>query len=131
MDEALEREGLADPRPLYRKLLLRLKNSDPEAFQEATRRYEEQLVPALAEEGADPVAAWISYGRWVAERLEPGKVVAVDQEGRARPVETNPTPGPRDLLLYVPHEGRAPAIALAFPREPSEAQKATAELLVR
>ncbi len=130
-EQALERARLADMRPLYRKLLVRLKGRDPEAFQQATRRYEEELVPAIASGEADPLAEWLAYGRWIAEKLGPGELVAIDGSGRASPFEPGTGPEPGALLLHLPHADRVPAIALAVPADPSVAQRVTTELLVR
>ena len=49
-DEALESAGLADMRPAYRRLLVRLKGVDPAAFEEASSRYRDDLEPAIAEQ---------------------------------------------------------------------------------
>lgn len=128
-EAALDQAGLADLRPLYRNLLLRLKGRDPEAFEEATRRYHGELVPALQSGNADPLREWLAYGRWLAQRLVPGEVVAVDPSGRARPLPPSDLPKPAELLLHLPHEDRTPALALALPREPTVPQQVTAELL--
>lgn len=128
-EAALAQAGLEDVRPLYRNLLLRLKGRDPEAFDEATRRYQKELVPALESSEADPLRAWLSYGRWLAQRLGPGSVVAVDSSGKARPLAESELPEAGALLLHLPDESRSPALALAIPREPTVSQQVTVELL--
>lgn len=148
---ALEQRDLSDVRPLYRALLKRLQEEDPEAYGEAVRRYEEEVEPAVA--GADdPVTEWLRYGAWLAGRLAPGRVAAVDGSGRAEEVELGaggdePTPPATDpgdgeargpegarvpagaLLLHLPESSREPAFPLALPAEPTEHQEATRELL--
>lgn len=133
--EALERlertrreRGLADPRPGYRRMLTRLSGEDREAYREAVRRFEEELVPAVIEGRADPVAAWIRYGLRIASALADGEARAVDASGRARPVREPDDPPVGPLLLWLPDDGGS-ALVLAGPEEPSEAQRATVELL--
>lgn len=83
---ALEGRGLRDVRPLYRQLLKRLREEDAEAYREGVRRYEEELAPAM--EGADePLREWLRYGAWLAARIAPGSVTAVDRTGRATDLE--------------------------------------------
>lgn len=125
--EALSRHGLRDLQPVYRRLLRRLRERDPEAYDRAVERYRERVEPAMAEEGTDPVAVWLEYGAWLAARLHPGRTVAIDDTGLARPVEGEPPAGP--LLLHLPEERGVPALALAVPEAPSGPQEVTAELL--
>lgn len=127
-EEALEREGVADLRPGLRQLVVRLKKGDPAAYEEALKRYEEELVPSVAAGAAEPLAAWIAYGAWLAARLEPGRAVGIDASGRADPLPEPPRP--EDVVLHLPERG-GPAILLAAPRQPSEYQRAAIELLVR
>ena len=129
-DEALQKAGLADMRPAYRKLLVRLKQTDPAAFQEATRRYREDLEPAIAAGDADPISAWLDYGCWLAGRIVEGQATAIDATGRARPFDPS-APDAGEMILHIPDDDRAPAIALAMPSTPSESQRETAELLLR
>jgi hypothetical protein len=128
-DEALEAAGFADMRPVYRAMLRRLKERDAADFAEATRRYEQVLVPAVAGGDADPVAAWVEYGAWLARRLGPGRLVRLDESGLA--IDADPKPVPGHVMLYLPDEARDPAIALLGPVAPSAAQKAALELLTR
>ncbi len=128
-DEALQKAGLADMRPAYRKLLVQLKQADPAAFQEATRRYREDLEPAVAGGDADPISAWLDYGCWLAGRIADGRAMAIDATGRARPFEPS-APDAGTMILHIPDDDRAQAIALAMPSAPSESQRETAELLL-
>ena len=78
---------MADMRPAYRRLLLRLKEADPGAFEEATRRYREDLEPAIESGAGDPVTAWLEYGTWLAGQLSAGSALTIDASGRARPFD--------------------------------------------
>ena len=130
-ERALEESGVADMRPAYRKLLVRLKQARPVDFEEATRRYREELEPSIAAGDLDPVAAWLSYGRWLAEQVVAGNAVAIDRTGRSHPLDRDAEPERDSLVLHMPDDERAPALLLSIPRAPSEAQRMAAELLVR
>lgn len=145
-EAALDELGLEDVRPLYRDLLVRLKERDAGGYEEAVRRYREEVEPAVAD-ATDPVRWWLRYGRWLADRLAPGTVVAVDGSGRSTELaleddgadavgagsaapEGSETAVPAGaLLLHVPDEDREPALPLAVPAEPTVHQEATRELL--
>ncbi len=127
---ALTDAGLADMRPAYRILLRRLKASDPAAFSEATARYDEVLVPAIAG-GDDPVATWVAYGAWLARRLLPGRLVQLDTTGLATDVSGDPEVDSSRVLLYLPLAEKESAIPIVRPLEPSNAQRSALELLVR
>jgi len=129
-EAALESAGLKDMRPAYRRLLVRLKQTDPEAFHEATRRYQEDLEPSIASGRAEPVSAWLDYGAWLAGRLARGQAMAIDASGLARPLQPGAGPESGWLVLHLPEDTRSPAILLAWPADPSEAQRAAMELLV-
>jgi hypothetical protein len=129
-DEALQRSGLADMRPAYRRLLVRLKSSDPAAFEEASRRYRDELEPSIAGGDVDPIAAWLEYGIWLAGRFATGRLLEIDSSGRARPCNSGSPPGFGVMVLHVPEDDRAPAIVLAIPSTPSAPQRETADLLV-
>ncbi len=129
-DEALERAGLADMRPAYRRLLVRLKQADPMAFEEASRRYREHLEPAIAAGEADAIAAWLDYGTWLAGRFASGRPLEIDASGRARPFDPGSTPGAGAMVLHVPEDDRAPATVLAMPSAPSNPQRETVDLLI-
>lgn len=129
LGEACRKSGLADPRPTYRKLLKRLSSEDREAYREAVRHFEEELVPAVADGGADPAAAWIRYGLQLAAHLTGGEARAVDESGRARPVEDADDPPVGPLILWLPASAGDRALPLARPEEMSDSQRATLELL--
>lgn len=127
LEEALSRHRVQDVRPLYRQMLRRLRSVDEGAYESAVERYREELLPALVEEGEDPLALWVRYGAGLAARLAPGHIVAVDRTGKAeRPREI---PVSEALLLYLPEEARQPVWALVEPREPTPPQRATRDLL--
>ena len=128
-EAALKAGGYADMRPVYRAILKRLKQKDAVLFDEATARYEETLLPALADDTTDPVAAWVEYGAWLARKLTTGRLTHLDQTGLA--TNGDPTPVPGEVLLYLPDEKSESAIPLLRPAEPSAAQLATLGLLVR
>lgn len=127
---ALETSGARDPRDFYRERMLELRRSDPDAFARARSYYEETLVPAVASGEADPIQAWLEYGRLLAEWTAQGRTVMVDGTGRARPWET---PVPLDhLVLHLPEgRGSGAALAVGIPPELTAAQRATWDLLVK
>lgn len=127
LETALQDADRADPRPLYRPALKHLRDRKPDAFQDALRYLEEELIPAVAGE-ADPLGAWLDYGRRLARALGEGRLVELDSTGRARPV-SDPAEA-RGLVLHLPDDPGAPALALRHPRHPSTAQQAAFELLV-
>lgn len=127
LEAALADADQADPRPLFRPALKYLRAHRPDAFQAALRHFEDELLPAAAGE-ADPLAAWLEYGRHLARALGDGRLVELDSTGRARPV-TDPAVA-RGLVLHVPDDAGAPALTLRYPSEPSKAQRAAFELLV-
>lgn len=131
LEEALDAAGIADMRPAYRKMLVRLKQSQPADFEEATRRFREELEPAVAAGDVEPISAWLDYGRWLADRVIRGRVVTVDRSGRARPLDPEAEPGHDAMVLHLPDDERAFALLLSAPRKPSRAQRTTADLLVR
>lgn len=126
-EAALDRLGLRDVRPLYRALLKRLKTEDPDAYADAVRRFEEEVRPALEASG-DPLGEWLAYGRWLAERLAPGRDVAVDPTGRSRELG-DALPPEGALLLHLPDGTRRRALELGLPAEPTEFQQEARELL--
>lgn len=143
--EALERHELADVRPPCRELLRQLRDADQVGYERAVRRYESELVPEVAEGDSDPVVAWLRYGAWLADQLRPGRAVAVDPRGKARPLSelagdgedgVTASTGAGDpsfpachLVVHVPEEWREGGRIIAVPREPTEFQDATRELL--
>jgi hypothetical protein len=130
-EEALALAGLADMRPAYRRLLVRLKQESPTSFEEATRRYREELEPAIASGDSSPLCAWLGYGAWLAGRFSEGRAMAIDPTGRARPFDPASEPEAGSMVLYLPDDDRAPATLLAVPTDPTDSQKETADLLVR
>ncbi len=67
LEAALATAGLEDSRPVLRARLKRLKAEDEVAFREAVRRYEEDVVPALAD-GPTPLDVWLGFARTLGER---------------------------------------------------------------
>jgi hypothetical protein len=126
LEAALEAAGMRDPRPLYRKILKHLRERDAAAFERAIRHFDDELVPGVAG-GEDPVAAWLAYGRLLADLLGEGRTVEVDGTGRARPAAS---PSGEGLVLHLPDAADAPALVLRYPRDATAAQDATYELLV-
>lgn len=128
-DRALQCGGYADMRPVYRSMLKRLKQKDGALFDEATARYQDTLQPALADDSADPIVAWVEYGEWLARKLTTGRLVHLDATGLA--ADGLAVPASDRVLLYLPDETDEAAIPLLRPSEPSAAQLAALELLVR
>ncbi|MDX1577254.1 MAG: hypothetical protein R3266_02170, partial [Gemmatimonadota bacterium] len=123
---ALEEHGLQDVQPSYRKLLLELKSRDAAAYEQAVVRYRED-VEGGADEGADPLPDWIAYGRWLAERIEPGSLREIESNGRARDAGEPARLGP--LLIHLPDDEKRRGFLVAMPAEPSEAQQEAVSLL--
>ncbi len=123
--ETIERGPYQDFREGYRERLRWLKEARPEAFSRALSAYEE-LVGAIAQ-GSDPLERWLEYGRQLGELSGRGKVVGIDETGRASQADA----GAGQLLLHLPDEIGVPALPLAIPRDLSAAQKSTLDLLVR
>lgn len=123
--EAAQARGLADPRPAYRERLRVLKHTHPDAFQQAVRHYDEQVLPALADR--DPLDAWIEYGRFLASLTSAGVATAIDEKGRA--AKWNPAT-PASLVLFIPDDTSSDVLPLVQPDAPSAAQAATIALLV-
>jgi len=126
---ALEAGGWADMRPAYRDLLRRLKQRDESAFEEASRRYRDDVVPAIAGGEADPIAIWLAYGAWLAGRFGDGRLAKLDGSGLATSADAESEFG--HVLLYLPEDASDAAITLLRPAEPSPAQQAALELLAR
>ena len=123
--EALAAHGLEDVQPRYRHLLVQLKGRDAAAYGRAVERYRSEVegVPG----GVEALAAWLAYGAWLASRIEPGALVVISAEGRATPAP-DPVPlGP--MLVHLPDSPKRRGFVVAMPADPSEAQRATADLL--
>ena len=125
-DAAIGQASFEDFREAYRDRLRWLKDNQPQGFARALSHYNDTLVPNIAG-GADPLAEWLNYGRLLGNLSGKGKAVAVDETGRSFPFE-NEVAG---LLLHLPDDTNIPALALAVPRNLSDAQKATLNLLVK
>lgn len=125
-DRAFSAGVYEDPRATYRNRLRFLKDSNPRAFETALAWYEDTLVPAI-NRGDDPIAAWIAYGRQLGELTAPGVTHAIDAGGRAREAAGGAN---GELILHLPDDTAAPALALAVPRQLSPAQRACLDLLI-
>lgn len=126
--EALEKTGARDPRDFYRKALRGLKQVNPEGYEKAVEHFQEVLVPSIADGSAEPLWAWREYGKLIAEVSVPGRTMSVDASGRAHPFDSE-TPLDR-LVLHLPDTKNGRAILVSLPPSPSQAQRATYELLV-
>lgn len=127
--DALERTGARDPRGFLRDRLRALRTEDADAYRRALDYYEETLIPAVAEEGSDPLGEWLEFARVLAELATPGRAVLVDPTGRALPY-ARPAP-PDALALHLPEAEGRPALLLGLPPELSPHQRAAYDLLVR
>lgn len=125
---ALADTGGRDPRDYYRDRLAELKRSSPGGYAEIVAYYEDMLIPSIAEQGVDPIAAWLAFGVRLAEAAAPGRAVAVDRKGRSSPYL--PPGEPVDMFLHLPEDRRRRALLVGLPPEPSGAQVATYEWLV-
>ena len=128
-DAALAERGARDPREFYRTVLRELKARDPGAYARAVDHYEHVLIPEVADPGSDPLAAWMAYGRLLAELSAEGDTVEVDATGRRHP-HVPPTPDDR-LVLHLPHARNQRAILVGLPPDPTTAQRATFDWLVQ
>jgi len=126
--QALADTGARDPRDYYRERLVALRDRDPIAYQRAVVYFNTVLVPEVAREGSDPIAAWLDYGCFLAELSVDGGPVQIDASGRSQPYRS---PAPTDhLVIHLPTSAREPALAVGLPPKLSPAQKATYDLLV-
>ena len=124
---AFDALSLRDPRDQFREWLKSLRDADPDAFARAREYYDATLVPSLADPQADPVGAWIRYGRLLAECNDgPGAVFEIDAEGRAIPGQDRTGSA---LVLFLPDDPLRRARILSLPKRPSSAQRATCDLL--
>jgi hypothetical protein len=129
LEEALKRSGARDPRDLYRESLRELRRSNARGYDRAVDHFQTVLVPSIASGRAEPLQAWREYGRLLAEAVADGRTVAIDGTGRAHPYEPD---APMDwLILHLPEAKTARALAVSLPAEPTQAQRATYELLVK
>jgi hypothetical protein len=126
--EARDARGLRDPRSFYRERLRSLRKSDPASYAKALDYYENTLVPEVAREGSDPIAAWLEYGRILAALTVEGSAVQIDESGLSRPYSP-PVPA-GFLVLHLPTSTREAALPVGIPDRLSRAQRATYDLLV-
>lgn len=124
----IQETGARDPREFYRDILRDLRETDVEAYKEMVARYEAEVVLPLAEGSRDPLLIWLQFGRVLAQRAAPGRLMLVDATGRAKPAPEQLSWG--DLLLQLPDEPRSRALPVGIPPEPTPAQRATLDLLV-
>ena len=127
--EALRDSGVRDPRELYRDALRELKRRDAVGYDRMVTHFQAVLVPSIASGDAEPLQAWREYGRLLTEAVAEGRTVAIDDTGRAHPY--TPDAPMRWLVLHLPEAKAARALVVSLPAEPSGAQRATYELLVK
>lgn len=128
-EEALKHSEAQDPRDLCREVLRELKRTNPQGYDRAVGHFQDVLVPAIASGRAEPLQAWREYGRLLAEAVADGRTVAIDGTGRAHPYQPD---APMDwLVLHLPEAKTARVRAVSLPANPSQAQKAAYELLVK
>ena len=128
LEEELTRTGARDPRDDYRELLRQMKSRSEAEYAEAVALWERDVIGPTARGEAEPLGRWLEFGTHLADRLHPGRTVAVDETGRAHPLDRPPTW--EELVLHLPEEKGARAILVVVPPEPSLAQEATIALLV-
>lgn len=127
--KALEETGVRDPRDFYRDRLRELREANPEAYARGVTHYRDRLIPGIAEGSLEPIQAWLEYGILLAELTAPGRIITVDETGRAGPRPEKLTG--RELLLHLPGNEKQRAILVGLPPELSDAQRATFDLLVQ
>lgn len=126
--DALGESGARDPRDFYRRAIRELRQANRPGYDRAVSHFQEVLVPSIANGEADPLWAWREYGRLIAEITAPGRTVAIDETGRARPFDSD---APMEMLvLHLPEGKGGRAILVSLPPTPSPAQRATYDLLV-
>lgn len=121
--------GISDVRPACRYLLRQLKATTPDAYQAGVRRYEDELIPSIADGSVNPLDGWIDYGAWLCDQLYGGHLVSVDASGRSTPL-SGPLPDGA-MALYLGAKDDQPTILLASPEAPSAYQTAARDLLCR
>ncbi len=127
LEAALEAAGARDPREFYRERLRELKRVNADEYETAVTYYRETLIPGVGGGTADPLDAWMEYGRRLASALAPGRTMSVDETGLAHPYE-----GPdRDrLVVHLPDDKGGRALLVGLPPTLSAAQRATYRVLV-
>ncbi len=127
LEKAIADSGARDPRPFYRDRLRDLKKVNSEGYEAAVRYYLETLIPTVASGESDALEAWTEYGRRLADTLAPGRTVAIDETGRARPFKESQ---PSHLLLHLPDEKGSRALLVGLPPELTIPQRATYDVLI-
>lgn len=128
-ERALRETGARDPRNFFRDQLRDLRARDGEAFQQALTYFNQRLIPAVADDGSDPIAEWLEYGRMLATLSIPGRTVQIDGTGRSREYAR---PVPLDaLVLHLPSNAGTPALVVAIPPKLTPHQRAAFDLLVK
>lgn len=125
----LSARRVGDVRPACRQLLKRLRVAEPDAYEAGVRRYEDELIPAIATGTVNPLDGWLAYGRWLADQLYDGRLVSVDETGRSADLDSELPAGA--MAIYLAPRDDEPAVLLAAPAAPSEHQAATRDLLCR
>jgi hypothetical protein len=128
-DAARAAAGARDPRPYLRERMVALRGSDPEAYRTAAAYHADTLIPAVAAAGSDPLGEWLEFARVLAALTTPGRAVQIDPSGRSAGYR-RPVP-PDALVLHLPEDAAAPALYVGVPPEPSRAQRAAIDLLVK
>ena len=128
-EAALAAAGARDPRDYYRSQLRELKQSNPRGYADAVAYYQSTLVTSIAEQDADPLRAWQSFGLRLAQWTAAGRPVVVDPAGRSHPFE--PPGKTEDMILHLPDARNGRAVLVGLPPEPSSAQMATYNWLVQ
>jgi hypothetical protein len=127
-EEAMEEAGARDPREFYRTRLKEMKQGNPEGYNEAVAYFHDTLIPSIASGDAEPISAWLEYGRKIASLFAEGRTVEIDPSGRSTPYASH---SPLEhLVLHLPKQKNMKALLIGLPPEPSPAQRATYDLLV-
>ncbi|HUP88970.1 MAG TPA: hypothetical protein VM100_06460 [Longimicrobiales bacterium] len=122
--QAIAAGKLEDFREDFRERLRWLKDNRPQSFSQALSHYNDVLVPNVAA-GNAALKEWLQYGRLLGDLSGAGKVVAIDETGRAR----DSSDELNLLVLHLPDDTAVPALALIIPRELTAAQRSTLDLL--
>ena len=128
-EAALAATGARDPREYYRSRLRELRQSNPQGYADAVAYYQSTLVTSIAEQDADPLKAWQTFGLRIAQLTAAGRAVAVDPVGRSHPFE--PPGRTVDMILHLPDARNQRALLVGLPPEPTAAQMATFNWLVQ
>jgi hypothetical protein len=128
LEAAMAERGARDPREFYRTQLRELKEENASAYEDAVIYYRDALLPAIANDGVDPLTAWTDYGCTLASLRASGRTVSIDATGRAE-AYTSPV-RPDQLVLHLPDEKRRKALLVALPPDLSAAQRAAYDWLV-